>query len=111
MEQFVKGTDDQDLAERYLFNGAEIGKYRVMFGYRLRAGWVGNEWYELDICCGAVKKTYDDLFTKVKAIMEWNHAKGRNVFASIPPMSQIKPYDKDDEFLDTLEALYLKVQE
>lgn len=109
--KFEKTEDGEYLTERYLFQGNEIGKYRVMFGYRLRAGKVGNDWYELDICCGASKKLYDDLFNKIKAIMEWNYSKGFNIFLNIPTMSYIKPYDKDDDFLDKIEKLYSRTQE
>ncbi len=64
------GGPDEGLEQRYVWqNGIEIGKYRVLFGYRLRAGYIGRYSYELDICCGALSKHYEDMLLKIVTIM------------------------------------------
>ncbi len=108
MRSFEKAPDQEHLTERHTLGNIELGKYKVMFGYRLRAGFIGNQWYELDICCGAQTKLYDDLFHKVCTIIQWNIEEAHGPFRGIPSMSRIKPYDKDDEFLDVIDELYTK---
>lgn len=106
--------DEYGISERYVSTpllsnvSIEIFKFRVMFGYRLRAGYTGYMSSELDICCGAQPKAYEEIFTKVVAIMISNGPE--NVFKNIPIMSKIKPYYNDNQFLDTIEELYSKVK-
>lgn len=88
----------------YRRNNIEIFRYRVMFGYRLRAGFIGRLSSELDICCGAQDLHYNDLLTKIATIIINNPVS--NPFKNIPMISKIKPYFNDDEFLDIIEGLY-----
>ena len=100
----VIGTEllsSNGFSEAYQIDNIIIGKYRVAFGYRIRAGYIGNMWYELDLCCGAQEKDYKFLLDKVIKKMLSNPIKDR--FKNIPGSTRIKPYINDDEFLDLIE--------
>ncbi|MEO6305481.1 MAG: hypothetical protein ABIP51_20125 [Bacteroidia bacterium] len=92
---------DNDFSEAYKIDDIIIGKYRVAFGYRIRAGYIGNMWYELDLCCGAQEKDYKLLLDKVTRKMLSNPIGDR--FKGIPTITRIKPYFNDDEFLEIIE--------
>jgi hypothetical protein len=78
-------------------------RYRVIFGYRLRASFVGDtEVAELDICCGASPEVYTKLRERVHQLMDENIRQGRSPFEGIPPFSMIKPYFKDANFVESL---------
>jgi hypothetical protein len=71
-----------------------IGICPVMFGYRIRAGWKSNQWFETDWCAGAnleqVKRAYAIQLAIIMKIPD---------FRGVPERSQIKPMQKDAEFL------------
>jgi len=83
-----------------------LGKFRVMFGYRLRGGYLGECYCELDICCGSESEIYDSMLNKVKEIIKYNVSQNKEPFKNIPTYSKIKPYFKDEEFLSKINDLY-----
>ena len=87
-----------------------VAKWRVLFGYRLRAGIVGSATTTLDICCGPLDKYYDKLLKQVTAIMIHNYNNHENPFKGIPPHSEIKPYYNDDDFLNHISSLYNSIK-
>lgn len=82
-----------------------ISKYRVMFGYRLHAGFIDtmDSYFELDICCGIEPENYTNLFNKIVSIISKNGSE--DPFKGIPTCSVIKPYMKDDNFKKIIEEL------
>lgn len=82
-----------------------ISKYRVMFGYRLHAGWIDtmNQYFELDICCGPDELPYLAMFASIKKIIAKNGYE--DPFKGLPTCSRIKPYYKDTEFCELIKNL------
>jgi hypothetical protein len=111
-KSFTKVDDSLSIGftEKYIYPVADgefivIGKYRVMFGYRLIAGYADMPDFEtssneLNICCGADKKDYDIMFEVVKNKISANPSD--DPFCGIPQMSKIKPYFNDREFCDKM---------
>jgi hypothetical protein len=83
-----------------------ILKWQVMFGYRIRAGYVRTLYgfCQLDICCGDSEEAYDIMLEKIKTIIEHNGPE--NPFKDIPRFSDIKPYFNDANFVNTIDELY-----
>lgn len=82
----------------------EIGVYRVMYGYRVRAGYVDSLRAELDWCAGAYLTDLWCLFNMALAILSQRDS-GPECFKGIPRHSQVKPYYKDAEFVDAIVGL------
>lgn len=82
-----------------------ISKYRVMFGYRLHAGFIDtmDSYFELDICCGIESEDYSNLFNKIVSIISKNGSE--DPFKNIPNCSNIKPYMNDLSFIKIIEDL------
>jgi hypothetical protein len=80
-------------------NLIEMGVYRVMFGWRVRAGFCGNFFCELDWCAGGNWKDVERLYSLCQAILlkrEENDA----CFEGLPMFSNKKPFFNDLEFLE-----------
>lgn len=100
----VPDNNEHGITHRYLFNNnIEIGKYRVMFGYRLRAGDVDSDCCDLDICCGAEEHHYKEMEHKIMTIMA---SQPEDPFKGIPSFSKVKPYFNDEEFCNIINKLY-----
>ena len=86
-------------------NSIFISKYRVMFGYRLHAGFIDTmgSYFELDICCGIEPENYSNLFNKIVSIISKNGSE--DPFKDIPKWSDIKPYMNDLSFIKIIEDL------
>ncbi len=78
----------------------ELGIHPVLFGYRVRAGFIGAGIYELDWCGGDKQSDIELLFTIARRILT-----DRINFNGIPKHSKIKPFYKDSEFIDILTEL------
>lgn len=89
---FQKAPDTINITHRMTSGRIEIGVYRVLYGYRVRAGFIGNEWTELDYCCGDdpkwVKRVYAVVLTILSARDE------DKAFVGFP-MQRTKPMIKD----------------
>lgn len=107
-EGFVSAPDnmENEMTNIYQMGEIEVGKFRVMFGWRLRAGFIGNDTVELDICCGDKAEAYDDMLKKVCAIIKYNVDKSKDPFYGIPSNSKIKPYFNDEAFCKQINILY-----
>ena len=79
-----------------------IGRYRVLFGYRIRGGKIGDMCFGFDVCCG----TSTELLNKVQDIyskfMRKNLQDGNLYFAGLRGFSQIKPAHKDIDYMKWL---------
>ena len=76
----------------------EMGVYRVMYGYRVRAGFVGDMGSVLDWCGGGNWKDVERLYSLCKAILE-QQPETKSCFNDLPPNSMIKPFYKDVDFV------------
>lgn len=94
--------------ETYLFKRSvtedgkyEVGIYPVMFGYRIRAGKVGQMYLNLDYCGGADPVMIRLIYNAVAQIIDDNIANGWDAFANFPKQ-YTKPMIKDPECLAQL---------
>lgn len=97
--KFHKTPATEDLFLRVVdeTNTIEIGIYRVLFGYRVRAGYIEKDGcYKLDWCCG--NRIEDILWLYLACICILSQRDPEDCFEGLPPVSQIKPYFNDMEF-------------
>ncbi len=106
--QFNEAEDDHNnkLFCRRVSEGGtvEIGVYRVMYGYRVRAGFIGTLSCILDWCAGGNWIEVESLYTMCLHILE-SRTEDQSCFSGIPSHSTVKPYRNDHEFLRTVAAL------
>lgn len=102
--KFLPAEDDRlnQLYQRIVSEDGkiEIAVHPVIFGYRVRAGYVGDCYVHLDWCGGDDHSAVEMLYSIAKNILE---AKGN--FEGIPDRSNIKPYYKDVDFMKELMKL------
>ena len=76
-----------------------FGIMNVLFGKRICAGVYGEGWVSLDWCCGddlvLLAKVYSCM---IKHFERWDGKK--ELFAGLPSRSNIKPLNRDKEFLE-----------
>lgn len=76
--------------------GIEWGFYQVLFGIRFRAGWIGYGHTEIDWCCGTSETSMILALTAFEnTLKKW----GEDVFSHLLPLSTIKPFHNDAEFM------------
>lgn len=78
----------------------EMGIYPVMFGFRVRAGYVGDYGVLMDWCGGANQGQVELLYSIAKNILEH-----RGSFTGVPERSDIKPFFNDPAFLEKIYSL------
>ena len=76
----------------------EIGVYRVAYGWRVRAGFVGEYCCVLDWCGGGNWKDVERLYSLCYAILS-DREESRDCFEGIPPHSTVKPFYLDLDFV------------
>lgn len=96
MLKFKEVEPDQDAAFLYEMrsecNQVTIGVYPVIYGYRVRAGMVGDMFYFLDYCCGNQQDMVEAIFSVTKNILEQREVdKGLWDF----PRQDLKPFYKN----------------
>lgn len=96
--KFIAAEDDNQnqLYQRIVSEDGkiEIAIHPVMFGYRVRAGYVGNTYVHIDWCGGSDHSAVEMLYSIAKNILE-----NTGSFKGIPSHSKIKPYYKDVDFM------------
>jgi hypothetical protein len=79
-----------------------IGRYDVIFGSRIRGGYIHDGSCDFDICCG----TSEEMLTLVKDVYEKQIRKNileqRHPANELRGMSKIKPIHKDLEWMQWL---------
>ena len=101
--KYIKKDDlKNELSNRYEYEDGKIefGIYKVLFGYRIRAGFVGSSSCEIDWCCGDNNFHVSFLYNLVKEYLE--SFEGSNPFLELPICSKIKPYYKDEDFMNII---------
>lgn len=79
----------------------EIGCFRVGYGWRVRAGFVGDPCVFLDWCAGANWKDVERLYSLCFAVLS-NREENRECFNGLPPYSKIKPFFLDLDFVEVV---------
>jgi len=101
-EEFLEENEiyDYDLIGDYF-----IGRWKVIFGCRIRSGRVFDMSVPIDVCCG----TSEHLLCLVKEVyhkkMKLNLAEGNHIFDGLRPGSEIKPIYNDVEYMEWLAEL------
>lgn len=108
---FKKDKDSEYLLNRLTFNDLELGIYRVIYGYRVRVGYIGEMSYNLDFCGGANIDMINLLYNGVKTIIEGQIRENKNVDFKEFPYQRVKPFYKDMNFLKEFCDLILKYRE
>lgn len=102
-----KTTDDNSaqIFERLISEDGkiEMGIHPVLFGYRVRAGYIGSMSYNFDWCGGDGQSQVEMLYSIAKNILEH-----KNNFEGIPVCSKVKPFYNDPEFVKHIESLVTK---
>ena len=87
----------------------EVGVYPVLFGYRIRAGYVGEPYCMIDWCCGDSEQMLHSHYISLLLILH-RREEDACCFEGIPRSSSIKPCWKDKAFTSSLTALLLEDQ-
>lgn len=98
MVNLKPAPDNEDMFHRMMDETSriEMGVWPTIFGYRVRAGYVGSPYIHLDWCAGGDQNQVERLYSILYAIL--NNRAQENVFAKLPPCSKIKPYYNDSDF-------------
>lgn len=96
-------TDDDSLMHRLVSENGLIhmGIYRVIYGFRVRAGFVRSSGFCLDWCGGGNWDDVQRLYSICRAIL-LKRLEDRECFKDLIPYSQVKPFYNDFEFLEHL---------
>lgn len=78
-------------------NKIEIGILPVIYGFRVRAGYVGAAGCEIDWCCGDKQAMVELGYFVCKKLLSQGFS-----FSEIPSCSRIKPFYKDMPFMEWL---------
>lgn len=76
----------------------EIAVYRVLYGWRVRAGFVGSPFVELDWCGGGNWKDVERLYSLCLAVLS-KREEGLDCFKELPMCSSVKPFYLDLDFV------------
>jgi len=110
---FKEADDDADtgLTHRRVSEcgRVEIGVYQVLFGFRVRAGFVGSPCCELDWCCGSDWVWVQVFYSIALGILSKRDVSAE-CFDEIPCHSQVKPSYLDAEFVNRLMELLPEVK-
>lgn len=105
MEKFIKVEDDKYLSNRHeiIINGRrfEVGIWKVIFGFRIRGGYVNSGMITFDWCCGANPAVIQATQKVLMDLIE----RGTD-FQIMPKYSDIKPWPNDLEFAKKVDELY-----
>ena len=103
-EDSSKGVDhwleeDWQITEYEIVGDYFLGKFRVMYGWRLRAGKLFSGFCDIDLCCGDSAEAYKGAYRLYKKVMERNLEQSRPIFDGLPTITEIKPYYNDPSFM------------
>jgi hypothetical protein len=110
--KIVENDMDKLLTFRILSenNMVEIGVYRTLFGWRVRAGFANEGVCYLDWCAGSNWKDVERLYSLCYAILS-KRSEDKCCFDGLPGSSTIKPFYLDLDFLEKIskEAGYFEL--
>lgn len=79
----------------------EMGVYPVIFGARIRAGFVGTGVCEIDWCMGNDSGVATAFYHILKGYIE-TFEQGENPFENLPGLSKVKPVWNDEDFMQQI---------
>jgi len=82
----------------------EFGVWSVLFGFRVRAGFVDGDSYEIDWCGGSEQSSVEKIYSACESILS-KREESRSAFDGIPTTSERKPYFNDQEFIKKVHGL------
>ena len=99
----LKPSEDIEGMSHILYSGNAVvfmGVYRVMYGWRVRAGFVRdiNRFCILDWCGGGVWKDVERLYSICRAIL-LQAREDTDCFRGLPTVSLVKPFFRDMDFV------------
>lgn len=101
MPKFKKADDNENLVYRHTMGELELGIWPVLFGMRVRAGYIGDPCALLDWCAGNDQRLLNWCFSAAKNILE-----NQGDFNGIPRCSSKKPVNLDSVFVSELTRLF-----
>jgi len=104
MHEWKPADDTGNLICRQVMDDIEIGVYPVLYGYRVRAGQIGDLACVADWCCAGSHGTLQWAYGFLKHVLQKNAELG-DPWRDIPRTSQTKPIIIDPEFLRQLAEL------
>lgn len=84
----------------------EIGVYPVIFGYRVRAGFVGDWSFNLDYCCGDSQEDIEEVYSMVLHVLKNQETVDFEAF----PSYKIRPILKDIDCINTLREMSIGME-
>ena len=110
ISKFEDSPDDENMIFRKIRDGIEVGVYPVLFGYRIRAGIIGDGAGCIDYCAGNDLKEVENIYSLVISIMNKLMDEGiflgvRDAAYHIFPRQQVKPMFNDFECFMKLSEL------
>jgi hypothetical protein len=93
-------THTEIIEDKYI-----IGRYRVMFGYRIRGGKIGDMVFGFDICCGRSEELLNCVHEKYSKLMRKNLKSGKSYYEGLRSYSEVKPIHNDLEYMKWLSEL------
>lgn len=96
---FIAAPSYINLVQRVISedNKIEIGVLPVIYGFRVRAGYVGAGGCEIDWCCGNLQSMVELGYFVCKKLLSQGCS-----FSDMPSSSRIKPFYKDMPFIEWL---------
>lgn len=98
--KFSKAPDTDYLFSRYVSenNIVEVGIYPTLYGFRVHAGFVGEQYFRLDYCGGDNFPRIRYLFSATVSILS-KREENKDCFKGLLTHSNPKPYYQDIEFV------------
>ena len=105
--KFVKAKDNEDLFFRHVSDDGklEIGIWRVLFGFRIRCGFVGEGYCCLEYCCGDSEDLVAKMFHTLKVAVEKVNPQTPVDFDEAFPVQSKKPIFLDPECFKAIVVL------
>lgn len=104
--KFLKAEDTKYYFERLVSEDGKIflGIHPVMFGFRVRGGYIEDEWgCAIDWCGGDDQTLVEMLYSIAKNILE-----NQGSFLDLPTASKIKPFFNDKDFVELINSKVTK---
>ena len=79
-----------------------IGAYKVMFGYRIRGGYIGSYSFDFDICCGTNQYNMILVHMVYAAKIRQNISENLNPFTGLKSICEPKPIHVNTDYMTWL---------
>ena len=101
-----KFLEENEVYDYHIFGDKYfIGKYNVMYGTRVRGGYLNWGCCDFDVCCGTNTVLMDKVIEIYKAKIEKNISENKEPRTDLRVLSEIKPIFNDIEYMQWLVKL------